>query len=313
MPIEYPKMSYYKQNEMSTYIVIDYLGRLKNHNPNIFIILYGGEPLLRSDLGQIVKFCNENDIHYTIISNNTPEVQPFIKQLISEVGVIKGFTSSVDPIVFRKDFKDIYRFNKSKMGFLRLVNMKKIINDVVAEVTIDKEMLDEIIPLVKALTDNGISSDITFIDIAKNKYYDFSNITDSSVLVPKDKKIKGILDTLMDPKYDVLMAKELLPEIYESLPADGDCEFEKNVYNISVDADGSLRLCLRIRGMKTPALKLHDYINKDGSVNCNLIENITIDKAEYCELCNWPCWMQSKILEQNICSSDILIHTDRRQ
>jgi len=47
MPLEYPEMAHYSKYEMRTEIVLDYLERLKAHNPNMFHIFYGGEPLLR--------------------------------------------------------------------------------------------------------------------------------------------------------------------------------------------------------------------------------------------------------------------------
>ena len=64
MPLEYPEMAFYAKNEMSTETVIDYLKRLKTHNKDMFHIFYGGEPLLRKDLPEIIKYCNVNDIHY---------------------------------------------------------------------------------------------------------------------------------------------------------------------------------------------------------------------------------------------------------
>jgi len=79
MPCMYPNVSYYIKNEMSTNVVLSVLDRLKQHNPNMFHIFYGGEPLLRRDLPTIINYCNDNDIEYTIISNNTKEIQPQIE------------------------------------------------------------------------------------------------------------------------------------------------------------------------------------------------------------------------------------------
>ena len=55
MPEEYPQTSHYRKNEMSTDDVIHGLKGFKNHNPDAFHILYGGEPLLRTDLPDIVQ------------------------------------------------------------------------------------------------------------------------------------------------------------------------------------------------------------------------------------------------------------------
>jgi MoaA/NifB/PqqE/SkfB family radical SAM enzyme len=58
-PYCYPDMSYYIKNEMTTEVVINALKGFKIHNPNIFHLFYGGEPLLRPDLPDIINYCNE--------------------------------------------------------------------------------------------------------------------------------------------------------------------------------------------------------------------------------------------------------------
>ncbi len=66
-PIEYPDMSYYYKNELTTEEIINGLKMLRDHNPDMFHIFYGGEPILRNDLDVIVDYCNRMNIHYTII------------------------------------------------------------------------------------------------------------------------------------------------------------------------------------------------------------------------------------------------------
>ena len=80
-PDVYPNMSHYIKNEMPTELVIAGLRAFKVHNPHMFHIFYGGEPLLRKDLPLIINYCNDNEIAYTIISNNTKEIQTQIKRL----------------------------------------------------------------------------------------------------------------------------------------------------------------------------------------------------------------------------------------
>ena len=46
--------------------------------------------------------------------------------------------------------------------------------------------------MVIKLSENNITSDITFVDIAKNEYYDFSDVTDSNALLNYDNKVKKI-------------------------------------------------------------------------------------------------------------------------
>ena len=123
-PEIYPPMKHYIENEMSTETVIEGLRRLKLHNPECFMILYGGEPLLRPDLYEIINYCNENKIHYTIISNNTEKVQPLMKELFKKVEYVEGFTASIDPIIFDQNKYTTDMFKKSLAGLTKLKEYK---------------------------------------------------------------------------------------------------------------------------------------------------------------------------------------------
>jgi len=312
-PLSYPDIGHYFKQEMSTEYVIETLKKLKKHNPYIFNIFYGGEPLLRKDLPDIINFCNEEDIGYTIITNNSDAVQPMIKRLFDKVDYIEGITSSVDPLILDKtEDMNSDRYKKCVAGLNRLRNLKSKINDIVAEITVDNNNIDYLYDLVTMLTDMGINSDITTIDIAKNRYYDFSTVTDKKILIPKSQKVKDIFQKIIDDKLDVHMSDTLLPKIYDILPANVDCGIEKNVHNMTIDADGSARLCLRIRGVMTPNMKAYDCIHEDGTLHFSYKNFIKIDKKEQCEGCNWTCMIMSKILSDEEDSIDNLIHKEKR-
>lgn len=312
-PTLYPNMKYYIQNEMDTKTVIKGLGDFKKHNPDAFHILYGGEPLLRKDLPEIINFCNENNIHYTIITNNTNEIQPLMEKLFENTDYIIGLTSSVDPLVVSDD-SDTDRIKKSKEGMDRLVNLKGKVKDLVAEITVDNRNISYLYDLIKTLTGFGINSDITFVDIQKNKFYDFSNVDDEEFLVHPTKEIKDELERIINDKsLDVHMSETLLDEIFKILPANLDCEIENDIHNITVDADGSIRLCLRIRGLLTPGkVRLDNLFDKDYNVNNFVGPFLQFDKRSYCEGCNWTCMLMSKLLSSGQDSTDNLLHSDRR-
>lgn len=315
-PVEYPDMKYYIKNEMSTDYVIEGLKKIKRHNPNCFHIFYGGEPMLRKDLPDIINYCNRENIHYTIITNNTPGVQPLIKKLIKKTSYIQGLTSSVDPIFNDCDAFVSDRVFKSVEGLKGLIQYKGHINDVVAEITVMHSNVRYLYDLIKKLSEHGINGDITFVDIAKSRYYDFSNVTDESELVGQTDELAyelacQLLNILADDSLDVHMKNFLLPKIWSILPSNMDCGIENDLHNITIDADGSVRLCLRIRGKATP---------NNISVNENLFDEyynvsalakltITIDKHELCYLCNHTCLLMSKYGDQ----VDDLVHLDCRR
>ena len=314
MPDEYPQMSHYIKNEMTTTDVIDGLARFKEHNPDCFHIFYGGEPMLRKDLATIINFCNKENIHYTIISNNTHEIQPMITKLFEDCDEIKGFTASVDPVLQSDSSFD--RIRKSREGFNSLVKMHDYVTDVVAEITVMNENVNTLYSLVQNLSHNGINSDITFIDIAKNPYYDFSNITDTNLLVRQTAKLAQQFQLLSDDnEIDVHMKRVLIPAIWDILPSNMDCKIEENLHNVSVDADGTIRLCLRIRGVYTPNLVTLKNLFSDSTNEVHPISYSAIkrDKEKYCKLCNHTCHIMSKYIDDNNLGPADLVHLDRRK
>jgi len=312
-PLSYPNMKHYHHQEMSTEYVIETLKKLKLHNPDAFHIFYGGEPLIRKDLAEIINFCNKENIHYTIITNNSDAIQPLIEKLLNDVEHIEGITSSVDPMILDKsEDKDSDRYKKCVAGLERLQQFKGKIKDIVAEITVDNKSIDYLYDLVKMLTDMGINSDITTVDIAKSKYYDFSTITDESILVPKSDKVKEIFQKIVDDKLNVHMAETLLPKIYDILPANLDCGLENNVHNMTIDADGSLRMCLRIRGIMIPNMKAYDSIMDNGELHFAYKEFLSIDKRNHCRGCNWSCPIMSLIISKQEDNIDNLIHKEIR-
>jgi len=313
-PHEYPSMDYYYKNEMSTETVLQGLSNIKRHNPDCFNIFYGGEPLLRKDLPEIIQFCNNENIHYTIISNNSDGVQPAIKELFEKVDVIKGFSSSVDPLIFDPNVhKHEDRYKKSIAGFERLKSLKGKVKDLVAEITVSNENVLYLYPLVKELSEHGISSSITFIDIAKSDYYDFSNVTDKSALVEAGGELFMIFERIINDKLDVHMAEELLPQLFNNLPSNYDCKLEENLTNITIDADSTMRICLRIRGVKTPSnFTVLNFINeKNGHLKNSFIKEICNDKLDYCLKCHWSCPIMSDLIDEKE-DLDSLIHSTKR-
>ena len=311
IPEEYPDMKHYIKNEMNVVYIIEAIKRLTYHNPDMFHIFYGGEPLLRTDLTAIINYCNRIGANYTIITNNSEHVQPELEYLLLNTDYITGLTSSVDPIIFSKEERgDIVE--KSISGLKRLTDYKGVVKDLVAEITVDSRTIKYLYQLVSELSSHGISSSITFIDPAKSQYYDFSNVTDESLLVNPTDEVKEILNKIKDSDLDVHMKNTLIPKLIDMLPSNLDCRIEDDLNNITIDADGSVRLCLRIRGVETPKLKIHDYIQPNGDLHPGLKRTMIRDKKNYCRLCNWTCQIMSSITSKKG-NVDDLIHSDKRE
>ena len=310
-PKSYPSYNYFLKYEMDTEKVTDYLSRFKKHNPNCFHIFYGGEPLLRDDLPEIIQHCHDNEIYYTIITNNSEQVQKRISNLFDKVGHLEGLTSSVDPVIFDREASgDIVK--KSLAGLERLYQYRDKVKDLVAEITVDKYNIKYLYSLLEELTKRGICGSVTFIDIAKNDYYDFSNVIDKEVLVSKEEALVP-MNEILDADFNIHMGEDLLGRIYNILPSELDCELERSVHNLTIDADGSVRLCLRIMGVETPLqTKSKMVLDEDGNLNSELISWLSKDKQKYCEKCNWSCMIMSKSVDDKSADIESLLHEERR-
>jgi len=315
-PDEYKDYNHFLKNEMNTTKVLSLLNQLKIHNPDVFIIIYGGEPVLRKDLNIIVNYCNEFNINYTIISNNSTQIRTKFFEFLEKVDHVKGYTASVDPLIFSEAVKsDIY--HKSMEGFKNLVELSKHpkVDDLVAEITVDNTNYPYLETLVRELSERGISSDVTFIDIAKNPHYDFSNVTDDELLVNDNKDLREMfLRMIHGDEYDVHMKSLLLPEIAKILPSELDCKMEEDVNTIAIDADGSMRLCLRIRGTESPKFDVNDIFTDTlcETMKPEFIEALKEDKISYCERCNHTCYIMGNLISKGA-FADELIHSDRRR
>ena len=305
-PSKYPTKKYFIENEKDGYYWNNLSDLLLLHNPDIFIILYGGEIFLHPDHISIINHLNDINANYTIITSANPEIQPLILKMFEEVGPVKGFTCSIDPGFYlckSTDKKEIDNdeLYKSCTGFkfLKYLIEKGLVLDPVAEITADDKNIFLLEDTVKLLSENGITSSITCLDNSHNNNYDFSNIDNPKCVPRKHKTIREIFDKLKASDYKIHMKDTILDTLYEALPSQYNCKLEQDIHNITIDSDGLLRLCLRIRGYRCKYLAVDMFNVEDGSLSEYFKEDIynamVADKYSYCTGCNWTCPMMSKI------------------
>lgn len=305
-PGEYPNSLYYYKNEQDADWWIHTLTRIWMHNNDVFFILYGGEPFMRWEmLADLVLHLNKIGAHYTIISSCNEGIKRNIYSFFDKVTRIEGFTASIDPGFWlknagsREEMRDDESY-KSNTGYNTLKELMRqgLVRDPVAEITCDKDTIFHLHETIRRLTKDGIVSDITMIDVAKNNYYDFSNITNPDNLVHPTPEVLAVFDGIIkDDTLLVHMKDHLLPRIFKSLPAEMDCEIEKGIHNITIDSDGAVRLCLRIRGRHSIKFQADEMFNDVGEVGekyQDLHDAMIADKETLCKDCMWSCMMMSK-------------------
>ena len=297
------RISHFKKNEISAERVITLLDKFRTYNPDIFHIFYGGEPFLRGDLSDILRFCNERDIAYTVISNCTPDVQPKILKVMKDIGGFRGFTASVDPSILTEPSESQSQL-KSSSGFHFLMQMKNYVEDVVAEVTMTRPTLGKTYDLIKMLSGVNIHTSLTAIDINKHFDYDFSAYSSLSRLITKNRYLDTVYNDIMsDDTLLIHMKDVVVPKLFKHMESDYDCELEKSIHNLTIDADGTLRLCLRIRGGHVERFNDNNILTMTDpygyELNSTLRGNLKLDKESLCRGCNHTCMMMSKYVDDN--------------
>ena len=296
-------ISHFKKNEISTERITTLLDKFRIYNPNIFHIFYGGEPFLRRDLSDILKFCNDREINYTVISNCSPDIQPRILKTLKDVGWIKGFSASVDPSVLQ-DPNPSQSQLKSSWGFHFLMKMKNYVDDVVAEVTMTRPSLDKTYDLIKMLSSVNIHSSLTAIDINKNYNYDFSAYSSETRLIKNNKYLDSVYrDIMSDDSLLIHMKDIIMPQLFKHIQSTYDCRLEDGLHNLTVDTDGTMRLCLRVRGFQTEVYTDRDILVMQDpygyDLNPGFISAMQNDKRTLCKGCNHTCVMMSKHVDDN--------------
>jgi MoaA/NifB/PqqE/SkfB family radical SAM enzyme len=307
------RISHFKKNEISTERVITLLDKFRIYNPSIFHIFYGGEPFLRGDLMDILRFCNDSEINYTVISNCSPDVQPKIMNVLKAIGWIKGFSASVDPSILTEP-NDSHSQMKSSWGFHFLMKMKNYVDDVVAEITMTRPTLGHTYDLIKMLSSVNIHSSLTAIDINKNYNYDFSAYASETRLLKHNKYLDSVYEQIMSDDSLLIHMKDIVvPQLFRHIDSTYDCKLEDGIHNLTIDADGSIRLCLRINGhVSQNDFNDSNVLHKIGPygyvLNPQLEYGMELDKASFCKGCNHTCVMMSKYINDTDDSRRITEH-----
>lgn len=301
----YPGSKYYYENEKDATWWIKTLKQYHAANPDVFFILYGGEPFLRWEmLAELVNELNKINAAYTIISSCNGGIRKQIDKFFEKVEYVCGFTASIDPtanllVEYDRETCNDDEVYKSMTGYWTLKELmnKGLVKDPVAEITCDYESIYRLEDLIKQLTEDGITADVTMIDIAKSNYYDFSNIYGHESLVKPKPEVREVFDNLKNSNYLIHMKDTLLDAIYDNLPSNVDCELENGLTNVTIDADGTQRLCLRIKGNHTIKFNADETFTDSGEKHekyDELFEAMCEDKRVLCNKCMWSCVLMSK-------------------
>lgn len=268
-----------------------------------FNVFYGGDPLELGDgLIELVRYATEIGMHYAIASASyESKLTDDFKQRLINAG-LGNWSVSIDSLRDLGIDKDINK--KSSDGFKALMWFKEHeVEDLHATIVVHKKNLREVVELAKRLNDLGVWFEVTLLQWAKNKHYDFSppkRVMEKFRITENEKeefdKVMDILREMRESgKYRIHNPAEQF-DLFKKyvLETDEDCE---DLYVLSVDSDGVLRLCRDIRWhAEIKEWSIFDLTSEDS------IEKFRQDwfevKKKTCLLCSWDCANMAKIYDK---------------
>jgi MoaA/NifB/PqqE/SkfB family radical SAM enzyme len=216
--------------------------------PGAPIIFFGGEPTTRDDLPSIIKACVEHKVKYAIISNSVRVLKDreYAAKLV-EAG-LSNWSTSFDGAV-KELVTDTSVLRKSINGIdaLRMFRDKYGIRDLVTCITVTKKNIDALSAIIQQLTSEGIWSICTPLQCPLPiLQYDYS--AGDMAELPSQEQVESSAKSLsfMAKSGRFLMHNE--PEWFDLWPK----YFRNQAWkcrdkgNLTIDADGSLRLCVDI-------------------------------------------------------------------
>jgi MoaA/NifB/PqqE/SkfB family radical SAM enzyme len=308
------------RKEIPIDLAIESLERFKKHNPHAFHIFMGGEPTLYTHLEELINFCNEEKILYAIVSNMTDIAYKKLLTLVNRGIQINSITGTVDVCLFDKnaDKKDD-RYKKSKLALERLHTFSQMLNvkEVVAEVCITRNDYHLLETLLEELTKRKIYADIFPIETRYNKYYDFTAPVDHDLLLPYDKDTIRTLERIYKRSKRgelLIIGDEVIKYMINYLPQNYICRIPETFSTMTIDSDGKVRLCMRIKGTRCEELGLTvpDILSKRGTykkkISNKLSKAMILDRQNYCRGCMWTCAMFSDLEQQGLIDFNTVSH-----
>jgi len=273
---------------------IELAGRLKSNNPNIHIYMKGGEPFLYKKATYLFAYMNILNINYTIESGCCGSIEEILINFSDNKFPLKNLTLSVDSGFHMNDAysltdDSLYRATRGVDVMSSLINEGLIINPV-CNVVLYKGSERKLYKTISFLNSKGISCNIVFLEYAKNRYYDFSALNSDDAIIENNEFTRKFFRKIFNSRLNINMKKSIPWNFYDNFPSNFDCGVDKDFTDISIDFDGTVRLCDRIRGVHN--INALDLVERDGLIKMSLLNNILEDKKSFCKGCG--NWMISK-------------------
>jgi len=251
--------------EQSTEEVLKGVRVIRDRFPGAAIVFFGGEPTLRDDLPDIIRYCEDIDQKYAIISNSVRLLNDDnYRRRLMEAG-LSNWTVSIDGMD-RSQTVDDYTYHRVSNGLkaLRILRDDYGVRDLVASATVTRKSIERIPDMVEAMTKEGIWSIICMLQIAKPGH-EYSQGSVNDLPTPEQARLIAPILSEMARSERYLMHNEgawfdrwLTDDIQRQ---DWVCNGKAG---ITIDADGSLKYCVEVPFSQKDRMFISDLATDSG-------------------------------------------------
>lgn len=270
-PNSYPTTNDFEKTTKDYNYWIKVIDSLCHNNKDIVINFLGGDSFLFPQFEEIVKYINEKNVNYNI-------TLPFPLYLESERRIRdiaytnNPYTSIGCYIIpgFDKVQEIDDDIKRSQIGFegLKLLKELGLSKRIFGKVVCTKTNLKHLNDCCSLLSSNGFDIELLLMDNVGGNFYDFFE-KNGKLALDSSSFINNTLIKINN-RYNIYTDNEF-DNVINNIGT-FKCNLSgKNFRGISVDVDGKMRLCDRIRGEYSSEFEIIDIINTNGDLSGDFI------------------------------------------
>lgn len=269
----------------------------------VFPVIYGGETTLSKDFENLLKYLQEIDLDYAVISNGLVDLFK-LERWCSESG-LKNWSVSIDTLNFDPNRTDIdpETVRKARAGYATIQFTQAWVSDRVTCTTITKSNIQEIPSIVKEMSRLKVWTIFSLVNQGKPGFRYSAN---APHLMPSQAEIENLVRELkaMRAKVDedgnplyMFHDPEAVWDMWveHGVKADWHCS---RFVKFTIDADGTLGCCVDWKGKNFSKVKMVDVTRE----NFSEIEKVFLEDIWDCKGC---AWAPIKLLETEQAKGDI--------